>query len=276
MKYLVVVITVCCITFSATAKSDVNAINRDTVLIDENVTYKFTEDEKNVHLNISTTDEKTIMSILHLGVSVFFDVKGKKKENVSIKYPAEPLPRNRKQQKGAGPVSEDAFEEESSRRNKIIEILEKDYSQKGEYTYFDSTEEFNILLNNLDFSVAFKYDEVEGLFEYDLKLPKSKISADAKNDLSKLAIGIKTVKEKRKDNKEGKGLNGSLGGFSLGSGQQSGGRSGGGQGGGRQGGGGGQGGGRQGGGGQGGGPPKDASQNKPSDTLLNFWFKPNP
>lgn len=276
MKYLVVVIAVFCITFSATAKSHVTPINRDTVLTDEKVTYKFTEDEKNVRINISTTDEKTIMSILHLGVSVFFDVKGKKKENVYIKYPVEPMSRNRKQQKGGRPASEVAFEEESSRRNKIIEILEKDYSQKGEYTYFDSTEEFNILLNNLDVSVTFKYDEVEGLFEYDLKLPKSKISADAKSDLSKLAIGIKTVKKKRKDNKEGKGLNGSLGGFSLGSGQQSGGRSGGGQGGPPGGGRGGQGGSRQGGGGQGGGPPKDTGQNKPSDSLLNFWFKTNP
>lgn len=268
MKSILIAAVLCCLKIYGAESTALSSVAIDTVLTDENVSYEFSEDANNVMVNISTTDEKTIMSILHLGVSVFFDIKGKKKQNVYIKYPSESMAPNRKQPKGDRRGTDREEEDQESRRKKIKKIMESDYHQFAEYGYYNDTQEFNILLNNLAISVSFTYDEVEGLFEYELKLPKTKINIDSRKDLSKLTIGVKTVKEKKKQNKEG-GLNGNLGGISLG-GQQQGGRSGGGRAGG------GQGGGRGGQGGQGGqrgGARNTGDQSRPSDVLLNYWFK---
>ncbi|KAG1658329.1 hypothetical protein GQR58_023086 [Nymphon striatum] len=207
MKSILIVAVLCCLKISGAESTALSSVAIDTVLTDENVSYEFSEDANNVMVNISTTDEKTIM--------------------------------NRTVRKKIKRVDE----------RRLKKLWKADYHQFAEYGYYNDTQEFNILLNNLAISVSFTYDEVEGLFEYELKLPKTKINIDSGKDLSKLTIGVKTVKEKKKQNKEG-GLNGNLGGISLG-GQQGGGRSGGGQGGPP----GGSRGGRGGQGGQGGGPP---------------------
>ena len=213
--------------------------------------------------------------MLRLGVSVFFDIKGKKKQNVFVKYPSEPLQGQRKERPQGRPERSSRSEptsieeDQAKRKKRIKDILENDYSQNAQYGYFGETEDFHILMNNLNMSAAFTYNEEEGVLEYNLVLPKSKISTDVDIDLSKLTIGVKTIKVKReRENQEG--VQGSIGGISLG-GQQRGGRSGGGRGqaGGRSGGG--RSGGGQGGqGGQRGGPRNSGNQ---SDTLLNFWFK---
>lgn len=296
MKYVILVALSYCLSVCGATAAVVPVLAIDTVVTNENVIYEFKELNGNIYVNVRTTDEKTIMSMLRLGVTVFFDIKGKKKQNVYVKYPLEALQSGRRQQEGqrqqgqrpqgrrqqgqGQPNDEDnpannSEEDKLRRRMKIKELVETDYPQNAEYSYFDDTEEFHVLLNNLDISVSFTYDEVEGLFEYNLILPKTKINTDEKKDLSKLTIGVKTEKVKREKNNDG-GLSGSLGGISLG-GQQSGGRSGGGQGGGRGGGqGGGQGGGSAGGRGQGqqgGGAQNNREQQRPNDVLLDFWFK---
>lgn len=259
------------------AKSLVPQVGIDTVLSDENVTYKFTQDDNYIFLNVSTSDEKAIMSMLHLGVSVFFDVKGKNKKNVFIKYPSEPIRPNfkgeskeTKGQRRPKYKSSKEIEDEAHRKKRIKELLENDYPQKATYVYFDSEEEFHLQLNNLDISLSFTYDEVEGRLDYDLKIPKSKINNNTQKGLDNLAIGVKTMREKQKNEKEG--ISGNIGGLGIG-GQQGGGqvRSGRGQGGGPSGGGRGQRGGQ---GSQRGGPPK-SDTNKPTQTMLDFWFKPN-
>ena len=263
MKKIRLALILLCLTNVVLAKPiDTSIVVVDTVLVDENVSYILTQDDRNLYLNVSTSDEKTIMSMLHLGVSVFFDIKGKKKENVYIKYPLETKPpirkRNNETRENIG------FEEEDENRKlMILNILEKDYSQKAEYGYFDESREFNILLNTLEVSVAFTYDENEGLFEYNLQIPKSLIDTDSKLNLEKLTIGVKTNTVERKKN-ENAGLNANLGGISVG---QQGGSRGGGQGG--------PPGGGKGIGGQKGvqkGPPKEHNQDKPSGIELNYWF----
>jgi hypothetical protein len=290
MKYIILVAFFYCLTVCGATVAVVPVVVIDTVLLNENVSYEFKEVKENIHVKVSTTDEKTIMSMLRLGVTVFFDTKGKKKQNVYVKYPSKPLQsgqrkqgqrqQGRRQQGQGQPNDEDnpttSLEEgKSGRRMKIKELVETDYPQTAEYSYFDDAEEFHVLLNTLDISVSFTYDEVEGLFEYNLILPKTKINVDDKKDLSKLVIGVKTEKVKREKNNDG-GLSESLGGINLG-GQQSGGRSGGGQrgstgGGGRQGG---NSAGGRGQGQQGRGSQNNREQERPSDVLLDFWFKTN-
>lgn len=272
IKNIVLTVLLVSLTNSVSAKNSLATVVIDTLLTYENVTYTVTSNENNLHVNISTSDEKTMMSMLKLGVSLFFDIKGKKKQNVYVKYPSEPIIQHQIQQRqqersklsdrSSRSEATSIEEDEANRKKRITDILENDYSQNAEYSYFGDAVDFHILMNTLGISAAFTYNEEEGLLEYDLTLPKSKINTDDNKDLLKLTIGIKTIKEKReRNNKEG--IQGNIGGISLDS-QQRGGRSGSGQAGGRSGGG------QR---GQRGGPPNARDQSKTSHVLLNFWFK---
>lgn len=250
---------------SSIAKPSVNLVAIDTVISDEKVTYKYTEDENNLFLNISTSDEKTIMSMLHLGVSVFFDIKGKKKENVYVKYPSEPVRPAAIKGNSDRSEPENFTKDEEDKGQLIKEILENDYPQKAEYGYFDDEEEFHILLNNLGVTISFTYDENDGLLEYVLKIPKNKINLNQTKSTSKFMVGVKTNTIERKNRDGGGGLSGNVGGIGLGGGQNGQSRSGGRQGGGAP----------SGGRGQRGGPPPSSGENgKPAEVVLNFWFKP--
>ncbi|MEO9893889.1 hypothetical protein [Aurantibacter sp.] len=232
----------------------------DTIIIvDENVSYKFNHDLQSVYLNISTADTNTIMSMLHMGVSVFFDVKGKKKQNVYVKYPLEPSRPNSKR------GGEEVLGEEiaDKRSIQIKNIIENELPQEAIYSYFEVDEEFHILLNTVGISLGYTYDEATGLLDYSLTIPKNKISDNPKADFNKLMIGIKTNGPEEKSQAERPNI--SMGG--RGGGQRGGGgRQGGGQrGGGRQGGSGQRGGGQ-------GGSPNDAQNDKPKIETLDFWF----
>jgi len=258
MKHNILIILLF-LSYSISANTLPSAIT-DTVIVQEKVSYKYTNNPNNIHLNISTSDEKTILSILHLGISVYFDIKGKKKQNVFVKYPSEPLKPQRK--RGEKQQQEpQSFEEEAKNKiQRIKEIIENNYSQKALYVYFDDSEEFNILLNTLEINISLKFDETNGILAYDLHIPKSLINTDSKKSLEKLTVGIKTVKEKVKQHSEN-----NLSGLSMGN-QRGGGRQGGGQGGP-------PGGGRQ--GSQRGGSPNEKATNSPTEVMLDFWFEAN-
>ncbi|RMA64330.1 hypothetical protein [Ulvibacter antarcticus] len=193
MKKTVLLLLVCTI-YSVSAKNPKTSVVVDTTeVFNESLTYKVVQDNEYLQLSISTKDNDIIMSMLSLGVTVFFDVKGKEKENVYIKYPLEPVKTNFNK----GQVPLDGFqtsEEETKRRQQIAKLIENDLPQEAAYNYFDSQEQFHILLNSLDTSLSYIYDPQKGLLEYRLKIPKRRISANSKEDFSKLAIGVKTGK----------------------------------------------------------------------------------
>jgi len=276
MKNNILFIVLLCTAISVNAAiNDLTFLSDTTRIINEKVTYEVSHDKENLYLNINTSDSKTMITILRLGLTVFFDVKGKKKEDVYIKYPSEAIKPNngeigqRRQQ--ANDVKEENSEEERKKRKQVIQrILEDNYSQKAEYNYFKDSEEFHILLNTLGILPTLTFDDEHDVLSYALVIPKNKISTDIKNNLDKLSIGVKTVREKIK-REEGGNLNGNIGGLGNGARGQRG------RGQGRPNGGiRGQRGGRQGAGRQGGprsGSPQRANQNK--DTLLDFWFPAN-
>ncbi len=262
MKYILATILFFMI-FSVSAKNLVITAVIDTVLPNENVTYKVTQDANNIHLKISTSDEKTMLSMVRLGVTVFFDIKGKKKQKVYVTYPSEAMA-SKTERRNREEITQMDIESEEKSGNIFKEILENDYSQKAEYIYFDDREEFNIHLNTVNIEVAFNYDPITKSLVYSLTIPKNKINKDNRKDLSKLTIGVKTVKEKKKDSNTN-GSNRNIGQVRMG-GQRRG-----------------QGRGTHTGvqgsrdsgdsrGGQSGGQPNSGEQTKPTDVLLDFWF----
>jgi len=183
---------------SVKAKNKTKLILTDTTeVVENNVLYKVFSDNNYIYLNISTTDRKTSMSIIRNGLTVYFDVKGRKKEDVYIKYPynTEPI------QLWQNPQERIKNEESSSiDLNTIIENIPKE----AEYGYYDEKQQFHKDLNSQDISLGF---ETNGeLLEFSLKIPKNKISNGSQIDFSKLSIGVLTNKFERnseKGNKQG-------------------------------------------------------------------------
>jgi hypothetical protein len=252
------------IIFPLSAKTTYHTQKKDTIEVsNNNVNYRVTHDKNNLYLHISTLDHKVIQSMLRSGITVFFDIKGKKKKNVFIKYPSNP----NNSSKGSRPKGKreensrtefNSFEDINKQDERIVKLIEDDFPQEAEYKYFDSKIKFNILLNRLDISALLNYNRESKVFNYKLKVPKDKINADPKKNLSKLMIGIKTNSMKQGEYSKGKpSLN--VGG--RGSGGQEGGQRGGGQGGEQ--------------GGQRNGPPSSDERSNSKENKLNFWFKVN-
>ncbi len=264
MKYTVSHSILFCSFLLSAASIFTSSAQEKKVLSNNEVTYEVSQDQGYLNVTMKTSDVKTIRSILHLGVSVFFDVKGKEKENVFVKYPLEPLRLNSRPNRNDSSEDRDPEKEEAEIKERFARILENDFPQEAAYTFFDREEKFHVLLNSLDITAAYTYNTKSGELMYNLTIPKSKINFKSDKDFEKLMIGVKTnQREKMERNSDRPQV--SMGG------RGSGGR-GGGQGGGGQRGGGQRGGGQ---GGQNDGPPKSNKREKPTDVLIDFWFEAN-
>ncbi|WBU89063.1 hypothetical protein [Cellulophaga omnivescoria] len=222
---------------------------------EDNVEYKAIFDGKDVYLTLRTEFKETMLSMLHRGYTIYFDTKGKKKKNVSIQYPLKTeLP-----EKGARPERDERKEnrENSDQKGPDIAKMIENLPKKANYSYFDSSEDFNLDMNNLGIVMNYNYyntKEKGAVLEYHLKIPASKISSETGN-LSKLSIGIVSTKQEQKNNQQKPNI--SMGGRQGGGGQ-----------------GGPPGGGRSGGAGRGisGGRPPQADTNSQVEKI-DFWFK---
>ena len=237
------------ILFSLTMEATSNSSLDTTKIENKNIRYHFTSDANNLYLTINTKDRAMMMSMVRSGISVYFDVKGKKKKNVYVKYP---INSKRPDKSSRG--------ESDQKRLELSEII-NDLPKKAEYSYFENTQQFHTALNTQDISLGFEYSKKERALEYHLKIPKEHISRDKEIDLTKLSLGI-TIGDKNTGRKgqrgnlqmqgpSGRGQRGSVGG---GRGGSVGGR-------------GGSGGGRS----QGGGN-NSQQRERPSKTTIDFWF----
>jgi len=211
MKQIVTLIIVF-ISISLNAKSGEIFIADTTEVVNEKVLYSMTSDHKNIYISMSTTDKRTMMLMLRSGVTVYFDVKGKKNRDVYIKYPLKPAYLNNK--------SDISRKENKLDLNHLISNLPKE----AEYNNFDNTQQFHVDLNSLNVVLSFAYNRKNDLLTYHLTVPKSNISEDEKIDLSKLAIGVVAgrngdVNQKKKANSKSSGMRGSGSGGGRGKGR---------------------------------------------------------
>ncbi|MBU2996307.1 hypothetical protein KO500_07665 [Cellulophaga baltica] len=233
--------------------------------IQDNITYSSFTDSDNIYVQLSTIDQPTMLSMLHRGFNVYFDVKGKKKKKISVQYPSEVTlpqrPERRNEDSNFNSVKSEGAENEMQ-DPEIAELILR-MPKMANYNHDNYEEEFHLDLNNLGITITYSFDEQTNTLLYKLIMPLKNISLNTKT-LSKLSIGIVTTEMDDDNDSIDSNSN-----FSIGGGGQDGG-SGGGQGGG-PGGGGGLG--RQSGGGQGGVRPDH--DDKPEDISIDFWFKAN-
>ncbi|SEK49201.1 hypothetical protein SAMN04487910_0648 [Aquimarina amphilecti] len=256
MKKKLLILACLFIIKSISANSRYTKVVTDTTIVTNNTeTYKAYDDKEYIHLTIETIDPKVATSILHQGINVYFDVKGKKKKNVFVNYP---IAKNQR------PPRRNEDRSNEPRRqldndgiiNQIEHRLRNNIPQKALYTYYEKIKEFNTLLNNENISINLQVNQERNSFRYDLKIPKNKIHPDM--DINKLSIGVKTVEILRNNTERTKPT------------QQASVRGGGGRGGGRS-----TGGAPQGRSGNGPGGQGRSKGNKiaPSVIAIDFWFK---
>ncbi|WP_299241648.1 hypothetical protein [uncultured Aquimarina sp.] len=178
-----------------------------TTVINNTETYSVYHDDTYIYLSINTIDPKITSSILRQGITVYFDVKGRNKKNVSITYPI--IRNQRPPRRNEDRVQETrGFKEDSSLIEQIDHMLQNDPPQKALYTYYDNSKEFNTLLNNEGISINLDLDKEENNFLYSLKIPKLKINDDPDFDFNKLTIGVITAETSRNESKEARPSNG--------------------------------------------------------------------
>ena len=242
MKHLAILLTILSSLYSF-ASNTTNFPADSTQVSNENILYKVSQDDSYVFLNISTTDKKTAMSIIRNGLTIYYDIKGKKKKDVYVKYPYSNEPRQSRQgsqeNNDANPID----------LNSMIEKL----PAEAEYGSFEEKQAFNKDLNTLDIAIATHYTASSQLFEFSIKIPKAKIASQVNSDFSKLSIGVVANKMEGAVKKE------------RGQGQNQGMRSGGG----RRGNGSG--------GGRGGARGQNEQQSSPTTerATIDFWFGAN-
>jgi len=219
---------------------------------EDNIEYNAIFDGKDLYVTLHTEFKETMQSMLQRGYTIYFDVKGKKKKNVSIQYPlkTERLEKGTRTERGERSGND---EPNGPDINKMLENLPK----TANYTSYDSSQDFNLDLNSLGIEMNYSYEEsteVGPILEYHLKIPASKIVIE-NEDLSKLSIGVVSTKQEQKENKQQANMGMS-------------GRQGGGQGGRSRGGGGGRGGaGNRGG--------STQTRETVQVATIDFWFELN-
>ncbi len=243
------------------------------------IRYNIANDNKNIHIKLSTTDFTTINQIIRTGLKINFNLQGKKKESIYFQYPLAPSKRfpeggtpqagrdmakagQNMPQKGDGPGAKFDL-------NKLTAQISDEalFSKNGEI------EQLHILSAKSDIKVFIKVINKAELI-YDFFIPINRISKDGISSLSKLSVGIISGKgdASSKGGPEGmsKGKRGEMPGGGM-EGGGPGGMGGGGMEGGMGGGPGGMGGGP---GGRSGGPGDMNGTNRSStNQSINIWFK---
>ena len=138
MKHLAILLTLLSSLYSF-ASNTTNYPTDTTQVSNENILYKVSQDDNYVYLNISTTDTKTSMSIIRTGLTVYYDIKGKKKKNVYVKYPYSTEPR----QSGQGSRGNNG--QNIIDLNSIIEKL----PTEAEYSSLEEKQTFNVVVYGL-------------------------------------------------------------------------------------------------------------------------------
>lgn len=179
-----------------------HAQNQNTTTIeDDDIAYEVTEDATNLIVNISTKGQNKMRTMMHFGLTIYFDVKGKKKKDVFVKYPFE-TPEPRLPQAGPPPSKEER-QERVKKQPDIQRIIEQ-LPAEAMYSYFDNVQQFHKDLNSLDISYSWHYYNEDKRLEFVLKIPKHRITTKKITDITNLAIGVTTSKVEPNFKKNGK------------------------------------------------------------------------
>lgn len=180
----------------ATAETIIKPAKLDTTEINiGKMFYSVSEDSTYVYINVRTSEEKTIKSIIRTGLTVYFDLKGKKKKDVFIRYPY--VDRSggskNKQKSGSGRGNDDSVD--------LYSLIEK-MPSNAQYGFYGEATVFNKDLNAQDIHLGYQTDGER--LEFNLQIPKSKIIRKNRNDFTKLSIGVESNQPDKRQSQDRK------------------------------------------------------------------------
>lgn len=135
------------------------------------VAYWVENNDTEIHLKLGFYKQSNIEKVLSGGLSVYFDVKGKKKKNVLLNYPL------RNERRRIPPQRENVQRNEPQKMASAV------------FVYFDKAKRFDVNESNNDIAIKL-YSEKKGELLYDLVIPVRLIRPNGLDDLSKLSIGV--------------------------------------------------------------------------------------
>ena len=201
---------------------------------ESNVMYQVSNNEKNLHIKLKTSDQSSAMKILRQGLHIYFDTNGKKKKDVFLQYPIADQDRMHRPS-GNNQASGQRIKSDLAVSLEGI-LKEALFSNNGDTEFIL----LNLITSDIEPSISLSE---ESELNYDLIIPFHRISENGLAGLSTLSIGIVGGSMEMQGNEGGRaeGMHqggGRQGGKGSGGGRSGGGRSGGGRsGGGRSGGG---------------------------------------
>ncbi len=155
---------------------------------DSKIRYNITNDKKNLHIKLNTSEFTTITKIIRTGLKIDFDLKGKKNESIYFQYPLAQSQRfagrdmfqtgHDMPQKGNGLAAKFDL-------NKILTQI----SNEAVFSYNGEVEQINVSSADSDVKVSIKAVNNNEI-TYDLFIPINKISKNGLASLSKLSVGI--------------------------------------------------------------------------------------
>ena len=145
------------------------------------ILYKVTNDENNLHLILNTTAQASILKILKTGLTIYFDVNGKKKRDVFVHYPF----------KLKSDLEKEEFKKEDKGEpsGRSLNYFVSQIPPELIFSSYSVAE--NINLNNKDADIkdsitVLNKDEIV----YELTIPLSRISKKGSFSLANLSIGV--------------------------------------------------------------------------------------
>ena len=175
------------------------------------IRYQVTNDEKNLHIKLITSEETSIIKIFRTGLTIYFDVNGKKKKDVYFQYPIarkDQMSKSNMQRQGSG-----------QQFGLDLERLLTHIPLEAVFSHSGSTEQIHVLLKDPDIYVSIEaINDTEII--YDVIISFDKISQEGFYALSDLSVGI--VSGKFEMLSMGTGMSGDRGGQSGGMGGKSG------------------------------------------------------
>ncbi|WP_159023289.1 hypothetical protein [Formosa sp. L2A11] len=195
MKSVLLILVLFGASGSIYAHTETSLVLLDTINTSNNyVNYQVYDNQESITFNMRTSEPRAIMSILHHGVTIFFDIKGTEKKKVYVTYPEEPL---KITETPEFEVSNNFQSEADIKkiRHTIKERISQDFPEDALFVSNHDKESFNVFLNSIDIKAIYSYNENNGELNYRLTIPKDKINN--KNNFSKLKIGVYTIKKER-------------------------------------------------------------------------------
>ena len=196
MKYTQATIISFILFLFLTTQVDARTIDKDTVFHSErDINFKVYESGSSIVIQFNSENEQLVKLLEQLGLKIYFNEEGKKKEDIYINYPV-------------GSRTEIGLDEDeqkklqAKRKNQEIDLqmILKQIQDDAEYSYYEEERIFNILLNSLEVKGTIRLDDEEIIY-YKLEVPKRLINPDNPGAVDAFKLGIKSgsvpIKQRR-------------------------------------------------------------------------------